>query len=60
MPILSVFVPLRKSRFFGFHVRYETLAEGGGVWYNIPTKVRRFYEKSAFSLPRQYLSVADG
>ena len=29
MPILSVFAPLRKSRFFGSHDRYETLAERG-------------------------------
>ena len=27
MPILSVLATLLKSRFFGFYVRYETLAD---------------------------------
>ena len=31
----------------------KPLPKGGGVWYNIPMKVRRFYEKSAFPLPWQ-------
>ena len=34
MPILSVFAPLLKSRFFVIYFRCETLADRMGVWYN--------------------------
>ena len=38
MPILSVFAPLLKSRFFVIYFRCETLADKVGLCYNTPNE----------------------
>ena len=69
MPIILVFVSLRKSRFFVIYYRCVTLADGTGnhwlqsvILYGTirPTKERKVYEKSTFRMPREYLQKPHG